>query len=79
MNSCTIISASLDPRFRKLTFLTSEQCDELRDILVDKATTNCSSSSLDEPVVKKKKPLLLLLLQAAALAFAAAYERYAFA
>ena len=67
MNISSIISASLDPRFRKLTFLAKEQWDKLRDILVDKATTNCSgTSSLDScsqdketkyagPVILQKK------------------------
>lgn len=59
VNSCAILSTALDPRFRKLAFLTSQQWDELHEILVDKANSKCSSSSLDKPLVKKKKKSML--------------------
>ena len=35
INSSMILSTALDPRFRKLAFLTSEQRDEVYNILVD--------------------------------------------
>jgi len=49
IDSPVVLSAALDPRFRKLLFLSESQQTKLLDILVRKASTDnnaeCSNSS----------------------------------
>ena len=66
MDSPLVLAAALDPRFRKLTFLSDEEQDTVYGVLVVKAGAlecSCSSTSTSDepspPPVKKKKPNVL--------------------
>ncbi len=65
MDSPPVLAASLDPRFRKLSFLSDAERDKVQEIIVEKASSSSSksdeetasspSSQTDEPPKKKKK------------------------
>ena len=66
MDSPPVLAAALDPRFRKLSFLSPAQRSEVKTVLEEKASTggdSCTStspsSSSDQPPCKKKKPSVL--------------------
>ena len=66
MDSPLVLAAALDPRFRKLTFLSDEEQDTVYGVLVEKASAlecSCSSTGTSDepspPPVKKKKPNVL--------------------
>ena len=57
MDSPPVLAAALDPRFRKLSFLSNAERSEVHEILVEKASSgdcSCSDTS-DMPPIKKKK------------------------
>jgi len=57
MDSPPVLAAALDPRFRKLSFLSNAEHSEVHEILVEKASSgdcSCSDTS-DMPPIKKKK------------------------
>jgi len=52
-----VLAAALDPRFRKLSFLSNAEHSEVHEILVEKASSgdcSCSDTS-DMPTIKNKK------------------------
>ena len=66
MDSPPVLAAALDPRFRKLSFLSPAQRSEVKKVLEEKASTggdSCTStspsSSSNQPPCKKKKPSVL--------------------
>ena len=64
MDSPAVLAAALDPRFRKLSFLTDAEQNEVHDVLIEKASIldrSCSGPSDEPPLppVKKKKPNVL--------------------
>lgn len=69
MDSPLVLAVALDPRFRKLSFLSNAEQDKVHDVLVEKVITfdhgfSCSSKSDEPPLppVKKKSNVLDHLL-----------------
>ena len=68
INSPVVLATALDPRFRKLTFLSAEEQLELKSILMDKsvdcdsAVFSTGAAQASEPPTKKQKSVLDHLL-----------------
>ena len=65
MSSALVLAAALDPRFRKLSFLSKSEQDKLQRILLQKASNvDCTVTTDDrgEPPVKKRPSVLDRLL-----------------